>query len=235
MHIAGLEKTSLLEYPGQICAILFVQGCDYRCPYCHNPQLVSSASGAAGRERPDEIPQGEIEAFLKKREAVLDAVTVTGGEPCLYADLPEYLSWLQGLGLKVKLDTNGSRPEMLAEVLDASLVDYVALDIKSSAARYHEAVGRDVDIEAVLRSIGLLLGAQIPCEFRSTILPRLHDEATVLEMARMISGARRYFLQPFRPQRTLDPSFAHEPAFSRPEMEALASVARQHVSACQVR
>jgi len=251
--IAGLERTSLIEYPGELSAVVFLQGCNFRCPYCHNPWLVRGEMGTepfspecsganvvhGGKRAPSPfhptVPTGELARLLDRRRRVLDAVTVTGGEPTVYPQLPEFLAWIRSFGYRVKLDTNGTRPTLLRQVIDDGLVDYVAMDIKSSAARYAEAAGCPVDMEAVEESMGLVMQSGVGYEFRSTILPRLHSLATVDAMAQLIRGAERYYLQTFRPLETLDPAYRHEPPFTPDQMLMLAAIAAQHVRRCEVR
>lgn len=232
--IAGVEATSLIDFPGHLSAVLFVQGCDFRCPYCHNPELIATGA-VVGPNGCFGMPLDELADLLARRVRVLDGIVITGGEPLLHPGLAEFAAWIRSYGYSVKLDTNGSLPDRLEAVLAAGVIDYVAMDVKSSPERYSEAAGCHVDVDHIARSIALIRGSGLPHEFRSTVLPRLHDVATVAEMARMIQGAPRYYLQRFRPARTLDSEFGSERAFTEDEMQTLAAAAREFVEACRVR
>lgn len=193
MQIHGLQKLTLLDYPGHMAATVFTGGCNFRCPYCHNSELVL---------RPESvpmIPEAEVFAFLKARAKMLEAVCVTGGEPTLQKDLPEFLVKVRSLGYRVKLDSNGQAPSVLAGLLQNKLVDYVAMDIKNCRERYGLTVGiRDFRTDAVDASVNLLLNSNIHYEFRTTVMTELHDNAAMESIAQWIAGAHRYYLQPFR-------------------------------------
>ena len=231
--IAGVEATSLIDFPGHLSAVLFVQGCDFRCPFCHNPELIATGA-VVGPGGCFGMPLDELADLLARRVRVLDGIVITGGEPLLHPGLADFAAWIRSYGYAVKLDTNGSLPDRLEAVL-AGVIDYVAMDVKSSPERYAEAAGCHVDVDRVARSIALIRASGLPHEFRSTVLPRLHDEPTVRAMARMIAGAPRYYLQRFRPARTLDPAFRSERPFTDDEMQALAAAAREFVEGCTVR
>ena len=201
MQLKGWVRTSLIEYPGHIATVLFVGGCNFRCPPCHNADLV---------QRPAEMPDlgiGEVWDFLSRRVGLVDGVVVTGGEPTLQSGLIPFLRRVRERGFDVKLDTNGYRPDVLAALLDEGLVNYVAMDVKAPPTKYPLLAGRaDVDVARVERSVDLLRSSGLPHEFRTTVVPGLLDEADVEEIARWIAGAERYVLQQFRPRRTLDPA-----------------------------
>lgn len=192
MIINGFQKLTLLDFPERTAAIVFTAGCDLRCPFCHNAPLVS-------RIRADErIDEGEIFSYLEKRSGVLDGVSVSGGEPLLQKDIFEFLSRLRGLGLAIKLDTNGSSPEKLLEAINRGLVDYVAMDIKNAPELYDVTVGTAVDIRRFERSKELLLSGRVDYEFRTTVTSELHTPMSIGEAARWIKGAKRYFIQNFK-------------------------------------
>jgi len=201
VQLKGWVRTSLIEYPGHIATVLFVGGCNFRCPPCHNADLV---------QRPAEMPDlgiGEVWDFLSRRVGLVDGVVVTGGEPTLQSGLIPFLRRVRERGFDVKLDTNGYRPDVLAALLDEGLVNYVAMDVKAPPTKYPLLAGRaDVDVARVERSVDLLRSSGLPHEFRTTVVPGLLDEADVEEIARWIAGAERYVLQQFRPRRTLDPA-----------------------------
>ena len=189
MILGGLQKFSLVDYPGKTCAILFTRGCNMRCPYCHNPELVWPEQYAP------EIAVDEVLSFLETRRGLLDAVTVTGGEPCLHSDLPKLLEQLKRMGFAVKLDSNGSFPGVLRKVIADELVDYVAMDIKAPLEKYAQVSGVALDVEPIKESIALLLEGRVEYEFRTTVDRDLLDEEDLLSIGKAIRGARKYYLQ----------------------------------------
>ena len=189
MILGGLQKFSLADYPGKTCAILFTRGCNMRCPYCHNPELVWPEHYAPTLDLEDVL------AFLETRRGLLDAVTVTGGEPCLQVDLPELLARLKDMGFAVKLDSNGSFPDVLRTVIAEGLVDYVAMDIKAPLEKYAQVSGVALDITLIQEGIALLLERHVDYEFRTTVDRDLLDEGDLLSVGEAIRGAWRYYLQ----------------------------------------
>ncbi len=192
IKISGIQKLTLLDFPEHTAATLFVPGCNFRCPFCHNSELLGEA--------PEYYDEAEIFAFLKKRAGVLEGVCITGGEPTLYSDLDRFIAEIRSLGYKIKLDTNGFRPDALRTLYSESLLDYVAMDIKNSPERYAETVGLDpvrFDISPVTESIELIRASGVPYEFRTTIAEQLFDGQSMAGAARMIAGADRYYLQKF--------------------------------------
>lgn len=191
MDIQGLQKMTLLDYPGKVACTVFLGGCDLRCPFCHNSGLVAGPM-------PAELDDGALLAFLDKRRGLLDGVCVTGGEPLLRPELPQLLSRIKELGYPVKLDTNGGRPERLRALLEAGLVDYVAMDIKNSPERYGETAGvPGLDLAPFRESVSLLLRGTVDYEFRTTVVREFHDADSFRAIGPWITGARRYFLQSF--------------------------------------
>lgn len=190
MDFSGWEKLSLVDFDDHITTTLFTSGCNFRCPFCHNGPLV-----LCPKEQPT-IPWAEILAYLKKRQGVLDAVCVSGGEPTLMDDLEDKLRQIKELGYLIKLDSNGSRPDLLKRFVDEKLVDYIAMDIKNSKARYAETIGlKKFDLAPIEQSVSYLLEGHIPYEFRTTMMEEFHDEESFKEIAIWIKGAKRYFLQ----------------------------------------
>ena len=192
MKICGLNKTTLLDYPGCVSATIFVGGCNFRCPFCHNGDLVLCSN---------ELPkyrEEEIFSFLEKRRNVLEGVCVTGGEPTLYNELPEFIKKIKALGYKVKLDTNGSNPKMLKELVKEKLVDYVAMDVKAPIHHYNKVCGVTVDVEKIKESVEFLKEKSVPHEFRTTLVRELHSKEDVLEIGKWISGAEKYYLQSYQ-------------------------------------
>ena len=192
MKICGLNKTTLLDYPGYVAATVFVGGCNFRCPFCHNGDLVLCSNELSGYR------EEEIFAFLKKRKNVLEGVCVTGGEPTLYKELPKFIEKIKELGYKVKLDTNGSNPEMLKVLVKEKLVDYVAMDIKAPVYNYDKVCGVLVDVEKIKESVEILKANSVPYEFRTTLVKELHSKEDVLEIGKWILGAENYYLQSYQ-------------------------------------
>ena len=191
MNIAGLQKMTLLDYPGKIACTVFLPGCNLRCPFCHNPSLVLPDRISAS------ITQEELLQFLKKRQGCLDGVCVTGGEPTLHHDLPELLAAIRRLGFAVKLDTNGTRPEVLKTLLTAGLLDYVAMDIKNSPQQYTRTCGGIDVLSQVSESIRILMDSGVDYEFRTTVLHPYHTPEDLAAIGHWIHGAKRYFIQAF--------------------------------------
>ena len=191
MKICGFNKTTLLDYPGCVAASFFLGGCNFRCPFCHNGDLVLKSGQMTGYE------EKEVLAFLKKRRNVLEGVCITGGEPTLHVELPEFISKIKELGYLVKLDTNGSNPEMLKSLVEEKLIDYVAMDVKAPLAKYEKACGVAVDVEKIKQSVEFLKQGEIPYEFRTTVVKELHTGEDILEIGRYLRGASKYFLQSY--------------------------------------
>lgn len=191
--INGLARLTLLDFPGRTAATIFLAGCNLRCPFCHNAPLVTSGDGV------QHISYAELEAFLRRRAGLLDGIAVTGGEPTLRPELPELMRLIRGYGYATKLDTNGTHPEVLRSLLEQGLVDYVAMDIKGSPARYSEAAGCPVDLDAINQSLSLLREADgtVEHELRTTLVRGLHTEADMEDIGRWLEGETRYFLQSF--------------------------------------
>ena len=192
MRIGGLQKLTLLDYPGKVACTVFLSGCNLRCPYCHNPALVlPEQSNAPG------MPESEVFAFLEQRKGKLDGICITGGEPTLQPELPGFLEKLRGLGYAIKLDTNGTNPGMLNGLLRDGILNYVAMDIKNSPSRYAETCGGADVLSKVRESADLLLNSPTDYEFRTTVCKPLHTEKEMEEIGHWLGGAKRYFLQPF--------------------------------------
>ncbi len=190
MKFSGIQKLTLLDYPEKVACTLFLGGCNLRCPFCHNGSLVTSPEHS--------IDEGEILAFLQKRIGMLDGVCITGGEPLLHPDLDRFIAQVKDMGYAVKLDTNGCFPRQLQGLLEANLLDYVAMDIKNSPASYPKTVGvPGFDVSPVEQSIGLLMSWDIPFEFRTTVVQEFHTAQDFQAIAQWIKGASRYFLQSF--------------------------------------
>lgn len=218
MIIGGLQKTSLLDFPEKIAAIVFTMGCNFRCGYCHNPELIN---GEAKIE--------EVFEFLKTRQGKLDGVVITGGEPCLQKDLPEFIKQVKELGFAVKLDTNGSFPEMLEKVLPD--LDYVAMDIKAPLEKYSQIVNVDVDTLKILKSIEVLKNGGVDYEFRTTVLKSQLSFEDFEKIGQLIQGAPRYYLQRFEASKILDKSLENEKTYSTEEFERIIDILKSYVKA----
>lgn len=193
MDIAGLQKNTLLDYPGKIACTVFLAGCNLRCPFCHNPSLVLPS-----RAEPPAMGEDALLAFLKKRRGLLEGVCITGGEPTLHRDLPQLIGKISALGYPVKLDTNGTNPKMLGQLLEAGLLSYVAMDIKNAPEAYAETCGGADVLESVEESVKILRNAGIPYEFRTTVVKPLHSTETMKALGQWLSGEEKYFIQNFR-------------------------------------
>ena len=229
MFIGGFQKFSLIDYPGKICAIVFTQGCNFRCPYCHNPELVKPELF----ERP--IPEEEILSFLKNRVGKLDAVEITGGEPTLQRDLLEFIKKIKDMGFLMKLDSNGTNPEILEKAIKEKIVDYLAMDVKAPLEKYSKVVGTKVDTKKIRQSIDLIMNSGIDYEFRTTIVRSLLSKEDIIGIGKLIRGARMYFLQKFIPTKTLDPNFLKETTYSSEELESLRKIISGFVERCEIR
>lgn len=218
MIIGGLQKTSLLDFPEKIAAIVFTMGCNFRCGYCHNPELIN---GEAKIE--------EVFEFLKTRQGKLDGVVITGGEPCLQKDLPEFIKQVKELGFAVKLDTNGSFPEMLEKVL--ADLDYVAMDIKAPLEKYSQIVNVDVDTSKILKSIEILKNCGVDYEFRTTVVKSQLSFEDFEKIGQLIQGAPRYYLQKFVASKILDKGLENEKTYSTEEFERIIDILKPYVKA----
>ena len=230
MLISGLQKLTLLDYPGHVACTVFTAGCNFRCPFCHNAALVLPERIAGDPDGAETVLQ-----FLRRRQGILDGVAITGGEPLLHPDLPDFLRAIRDLGYSIKLDTNGSFPERLEKVVREGLVDRVAMDIKNSPALYAKTVGlREFDLKAVERSKDFLLRGRVDYEFRTTAVKGLHTAESLTEAAEWIRGAAEYYLQQFKDSGDV---IAAEGlgAFSAEEMKSLAGRIRPVVPTVKLR
>ncbi len=222
MKFYGMQKMTLLDYPGYVACTLFTGGCNFRCPFCHNALLVLEI------DENYTIPEEEVLAFLKKRQGLLDGVCVTGGEPLINKDIGEFLSKVKTLGFKIKLDTNGTNPALLKELVSQNLVDYVAVDIKNSPEKYAETVGlKSFDMSPVNETVNFLLSGAVDYEFRTTVTKQFHSVESMEEAARFIKGAKRYFLQNFVDSGNLIGSGIT--GQSKEEMEKMLAVVKKYV------
>ena len=227
MKLYGLQKMTLLDFPGHVACTVFLNACDFRCPFCHNFELVDGTAQPV-------MDEEEFLSFLKKRRGLLDGVAFTGGEPCLHKDLPELMRKIRELGFSIKLDTNGQHPALLKQILDEGLIDYAAMDIKNSPEKYAVTCGLEsLDLTNIQESIQLLKNSGIDYEFRTTVVKEFHNAEDFDGIGEMIAGAKRYFLQAFTDRDTVPFGNLHAP--SREEMEQYAEVMRKYVNDPQIR
>ena len=218
MVIGGLQKFSLSDFPGLISAIVFTRGCSFRCPYCHNPELVDPSRFVPA------IPLSEVRDFLRSRKARLQGVVVTGGEPTIHADLPEFLAELKDMGFAVKLDTNGTNPVMLRQLLIDRILDFIAMDIKAPLALYPAIVRAPASAADLSRSIELIIHSGLPHEFRTTFAESLLSTDDMLQTARLVKGCKRYVVQSFRAGKVLDSCLETSEAINRARLAEIVRV-----------
>ena len=228
MTFGGFEKCTLIDYPGKIACMVYTIGCNFRCPYCHNPELVDETVEKTYGEQ-------EILNFLDKRKGMLDGVVITGGEPTMHTELRAFIREVKERGLLVKLDTNGTNPEMLSPLINGKLVDYVAMDIKSPLETYSQAVCRPVDTDAIRESIRILMSSPIEYEFRTTVVKSLLSPEDIENIGRAIQGAKQYYLQKFIPTKILNPQFRRKVTYADEEFKALQVMMKQYVEHCEIR
>ncbi len=231
MEIGGLQKTTLIDYPGHIACTVFLIGCNFRCPWCYSPELVLPDEIT----RQPRIKEEDFFFFLDKRKGDLEKVVVCGGEPTINDDLPDFLSNIKEKGFGIKLDTNGSNPEMLRRIIKEGLVDYLAMDVKAPLNKYSKAVGRDVDVSLIKESIEIIKNSGIDYEFRTTVVPGIHTKEDIKEIAKEISGAKKYFLQKFRLEKNIDPSVIGKETFPENFLKKLKEDIAHHFDVCQIR
>lgn len=230
MIFKGIQKTSLIDYPGNISTVLFVGGCNMRCPFCQNPDLVLRP-----KELPD-ISEEYILSFLKERRQWLDGVCITGGEPLLYEDMLDFIKKVKQLNLRVKLDTNGLNPKLLRKIIDEKIVDYIAMDIKSHIDHYDEASGIKVDINKIKESVELIKNSRIEYEFRSTIVPDFFNEEIVVNIGKWLRDSKKYALQQFRSSVSLvDKSFEGKKPYDKKNLERFKEIMEEHVQEVEIR
>ena len=228
MKICGLQKTTLLDFPGRVAATLFTGGCNFRCPFCHNSGLLSGDAEAAYSVR-------EILQFLEKRKRILEGVCITGGEPTLQPDLEDFIRDIRSLGLAVKLDTNGYRPDVLKALCQKGLLDYAAMDIKAGRERYETAAGVcGLDMKRIDESIRFLLEGHLPYELRTTVVRGIHEAEDFRQIGPWIKGCRRYFLQAFKDSGDILVPQAYD-AFSAEEMRAFMELVRPYAEEVSLR
>jgi pyruvate formate lyase activating enzyme len=231
MRLAGLQKTSVIDFPDQISAVVFTQGCNFQCPYCHNRQLIPF-NLSEGKEL---MPESYFFGFLEQRQNLLDGVTITGGEPLLQSDLKDFMLKIkEEHGLLLKLDTNGSNFEKLQKLIEADLIDYLAVDIKFSWASYEQLAPAGL-ISDIKSSVEMIIKSDLNYEFRTTVVPGLHNQEEIKKIAQQIKGAEKYYIQNFRPVNTLAPGLRDQRSFAPSELEQFKLAAEKYLKNVQIR
>ena len=230
MIIGGLQETSLIDFPGKVSCVCFVSGCNFRCPYCHNPDLVHHPEASS-------LDENTFLAFIRERRGFLDGVVISGGEPTLQSDLPAFLSRIKREGFLIKLDTNGSHPPVIQDLMEQRLVDYVAMDIKTDPSLYPQLIKNEIDPDCIRSSVKLIMASGIAYEFRTTCVQPFVTAETVDAIGRLIQGSSLYVLQSFRLTRVLQPHFFEnrKAGYDPDEMMQLKAIAEPWVEACIVR
>lgn len=227
MVLAGLIKSSLIDYPGKISCVVFTQGCNLRCGFCHNPDLIPSS----GTNNFGEV---EFFEFLAKREGQLEGVVITGGEPTVQPDLIRFIQRIKDHGFLVKLDTNGTNPAVLATLLSNKMIDYVAMDIKGPLSKYSQ-ISHYSDTNIIEKSIELIMKSGIDYEFRTTVLPRYHEMKDFNEIGKLLNNAKKYAIQGFRDENTFDRTLAGAEKFTKEQLEDIAATMRRYVDEVAIR
>ena len=246
MIIGGLQKFSLLDYPGNLAAIIFTQGCNFHCQFCYNPMLVWPSFRASKLKQKDHyshIEEDDLFAFLKKRIGKLDAVVITGGEPTIHKDLPDFIKKIKKLGYKVKLDTNGTNPDMIKKLIEKDLIDYIAMDIKAPASKYKKITGKATGFEKIKKSVNIIIKSSLSpsnwagkYEFRTTIVPGLINKDDIIAIGRIIKGADQWYLQQIKQDTELiNRKLEKVKQYSKKEIEEMCKIAKNYVKKCKIR
>lgn len=227
--IKGFQKLSLIEYPGKISAIVFLGKCDFSCHFCYNIDLVKNY------EKLPDIPEKEVLDFLSTRKGLLDGIAITGGEPTLHKELPEFIKKIKDLGFLVMLETNGSNPKMLKELIEKKLVDYIAMDIKAPLEKYDEVAGVKVNNKDIQDSVDFIRNSGIDYEFRTTVIPKHFKEEDALAIGKWLKGSKRFFLQQFRPDKTLNEDYKKIEQYPPEKLKEFAEMIKSFFGSVKVR
>ncbi len=233
MEIGGLQKTTLIDYPGKIACTIFLIGCNFRCPFCYSAELVLPEK----IKNQPRIDEKELFRFLKERRKYLEGVVICGGEPTIHSDLSDFLLQIKKMGYLIKLDTNGTHPDVIKKLIDKKLVDYIAMDIKAplEEEKYAVASGVKVDLEKIRQSIALIKNSGIDYEFRTTVVPTIHQLEDILNIAQAIAPAQKFYLQNFRPEKTLNENLLQVKPFSETDLEMILEKIKNLFEECRIR
>ena len=232
MIIAGLQKTTLIDYPGKLSCTVFLAVCNFRCPWCYSSELVLPVKIA----KQPRLSEKQFFDFLRQRKDLLEGVVICGGEPTVNKELPQFIEKIKRMGYSVKLDTNGSNPKMLKDLVSRRLVDYVAMDIKAPKEKYSIVFSEGANIKDIEESVEFIKKSVIDGEFRTTVVPTIHKKEDFLEIAKWIGGQNvKYYLQNFRPEKTIDPEFEKVKPFQKEFLQDIAKEISPYFKVCQVR
>jgi len=231
MKIGGFQKLTLIDYPGRIAATVFLTGCNFRCPFCYSSELVLPEK----IKNQPKISERDLFNFLKERKELIEGIVLCGGEPTISKGLIPLIKKIKKMGFSVKLDTNGSDPKMLKKLIDEKLVDYVAMDIKAPMEKYKKIFGKRVKIDDIEKSIKILKEGRVDYEFRTTVVPTVLNKEDILKIVRWIGPAKRYFLQNFRPEKTIDPKFEKIKPYPQEYLLEIQKAISPFFEVCQVR
>jgi len=231
MKIGGLQKLTLVDYPGKVAATVFLIGCNFKCPFCQNPELVDPEK----IKKQPKISEKEFFAFLDSKKGLIEGICITGGEPTIHADLIDFIKKIKNKGFLIKLDTNGSSPEMLEKLIRAKLLDFIALDIKSSENNYSKASGVKVDLEKINKSIDLIKTSGLDCEFRTTAVPGLVEKEDIEQMGEWLKGAKKFALQQFQNKKVLDKKFTKIEPYSEEIFKEFQKILEKYIEKVELR
>lgn len=227
--IKGIQKTTLLDYPDKVACTIFLAECNFRCPFCYNIDLVLNYKNLP------EISEEEILDFLKKRKKWLDGICITGGEPCVHKNLPDFIKKIKNLNYLIKLDTNGSNPRMIKDLIDRRLIDYVAMDIKGPLEKYDKISDVKVNIKDIKDSIEIIKNSKKDYEFRITVIPTLHDKKDVKKIGKLLKGTKKFFIQQYKPMTTIDKKFEKISPFPVTTLEEFKKILEKYISKVEIR
>lgn len=231
MKIGGLQKLSLIDYPGKIAATIFLIGCNFKCPYCQNPELVDPQK----IKKQPTISEQDFFKFLNSRKDFLEGVCITGGEPTIHSGIFNLIKKIKEKGFLVKLDTNGNNPEMLKKLLEAKLLDWVAMDIKTSQRNYNKAVGKKIDLKKIKESIELIKNSGVDHEFRMTVAPTIVEKKDIEEVSKWLKGIKKFTLQQFQNQKVLDKAFKKVEPYSERVLKDFQKILEKYIEKVELR
>lgn len=236
MELGGLQKTTLIDYPGRVAATIFLIRCNFRCPFCYSAEL---ALPEKIKIQP-RIKEKEFFSFLKKRKGLLTGVVICGGEPTIHKDLPDFIKKIKKMGFSIKLDTNGSNPKMIKDLINKKLIDYIALDVKATKEKYFKATGLSIKqgkeiLKKIEQTIKILKESKIDYEFRTTVVPNLHKKEDIINIGKWLSPAKKYYLQNFRPEKTIDQKFEKIKPYSPKELNEIKKEVSSMFERCEIR